>query len=186
MQILRKTDLIETPWKNGGGVTRDIASFMDSGAIVWRLSMADVETEGPFSSFDGLTRILTVIDGSGMKLHSGGETWPANLAVPVTFDGAASVVATLADGPICDFNLMFDHTRCTGSARCETQEGPHRIGAIGQVAVLHVIYGTVTLIETGDALRVGDTTINDGAPLAYDMSANGCVLTIILQSVSDT
>jgi environmental stress-induced protein Ves len=179
MQILRTSDLIETPWKNGGGVTRNIAARMDGDAIIWRLSMADVAKAGPFSNFDGLTRILTVIDGTGMSLHSEGETWPADLAVPVTFDGSATVNATLGNGPIRDFNLMFDPTRCVGSAHCVTHAGT--LASSGQTAVLHVIKGTATLDESGDVLAVGDTAIKDGAPLMYNVSANACVLTITLQ-----
>ncbi len=134
-----------------------------------------------FSSFEGLTRILTVIKGSGMVLHSEGAAWPADFAVPVTFDGAAPVTATLGQGPVRDFNLMFDTARCTGTARCSAQAGPALLGTTGQTSILHVISGTVTLTPDAQLLGEGDTVVSDTAPLAYGLHADTCVLAITLQ-----
>ncbi|MEP2732532.1 MAG: HutD family protein [Ascidiaceihabitans sp.] len=184
MRILKRADLIDVPWKNGGGITRNIASLMDKDDIVWRLSMADVATPGPFSSFAGLTRILTVIEGNGMKLHSDGEVWPADFAVPVTFDGAAPVVATLDDGPICDFNLMFDPTRYAATAHCVTHKGAHDLGTLGQTAILHIIQGNVTLVKSDDRLGAGDTAMCATAPMAYELGEDACVLVITLSPLS--
>ena len=69
IMIFRQCDLVETPWKNGGGITRNIAKEQDKTGTLWRLSMADVDGDGAFSIFPGLTRILTVIQGDGMVLH---------------------------------------------------------------------------------------------------------------------
>jgi hypothetical protein len=181
MRIIRQTELIPTPWKNGGGITRNIAQHTDAQGLLWRLSMADVDSAGDFSSFAGLTRILTVIKGSGMVLHSEGAAWPADFAVPVTFDGAAPVRATLAQGPVRDFNLMFDTARCEGSARCRTQTGAHTLGLTGQTGIVHVIHGTLTLSERAQVLGTGDTVISDTAPLEFALGADTCVLAITLQ-----
>lgn len=72
MKLIRYADLLETPWKNGGGVTRTIAARTEDDATLWRLSMADVAQGGPFSNFAGLTRSLTVVSGDGMVLHGPG------------------------------------------------------------------------------------------------------------------
>ena len=71
MKIIRFANLATAPWKNGGGVTREIARLDSDGAMVWRLSIADVAVEGPFSKFAGMQRILTVIEGAGMRLERG-------------------------------------------------------------------------------------------------------------------
>lgn len=179
MRIIRFSDLSETPWKNGGGITRNIALHEDELGLQWRLSMADVASAGPFSRFDGLTRILTVIKGSGMTLHSEGQVWPADYAVPVTFDGGAPVNATLAQGPVRDFNLMFDSARYDGTATCITGVATGQLGIAGQSAILHVIAGTVALGP--ERLDTGDTVISDTAPLAYAQEENACALLITLE-----
>src|SRR5680860_341416 len=138
MRIFKKADLVETPWKNGGGITRDIASEMDGDAIIWRLSMADVSTAGPFSSFPGLTRVLTVVDGGGMILHAPGVDLRGDYAKPIRFDRATAIVAELTEGPLRDFNLMFDASRCDGDAIAKS--GPLRGAALGgnaDTAILH-------------------------------------------------
>ena len=63
------TAFTTAPWKNGGGVTHEIAKSEEDGAWLWRLSIAEVATDGPFSAFLGLSRILTVIEGEGLQLH---------------------------------------------------------------------------------------------------------------------
>ena len=69
MRIFRFADLATNPWKNGGGVTREVLRHEEMGFMHWRISIADVASEGPFSAFPGLKRILTVIEGKGMWLE---------------------------------------------------------------------------------------------------------------------
>ncbi|EGD04024.1 hypothetical protein B1M_13530, partial [Burkholderia sp. TJI49] len=55
--LTRAADLVASPWKNGGGVTREIAAFPPGAALdafAWRVSVADVGAAGPFSRFDGI------------------------------------------------------------------------------------------------------------------------------------
>jgi len=65
MRVIPFAALAPVPWANGGGVTREIAAGRDADAILWRVSLAEVETEGPFSFLPGLHRILTVVGGAG-------------------------------------------------------------------------------------------------------------------------
>ena len=69
MKIIRRSEFKSMPWKNGGGATHEIARNGQSEKILWRLSIADVTQDGPFSLFEGLRRSLTVIAGNGMGLH---------------------------------------------------------------------------------------------------------------------
>ncbi|WP_191287043.1 HutD/Ves family protein [Aliiroseovarius zhejiangensis] len=179
MQIIRQCDLVETPWKNGGGITRNIAEERDAGGPLWRLSMADVDGDGAFSSFPGLTRILTVIKGDGMVLHGPDGDMQADYAQPVRFDGGAPVRATLTQGPIRDFNLMFDTARCAGDAQIVRAAGAHAVGQAGQTCVVHVIAG-VASVEGAD-LGVGDTAISNDAPLRFDLAQDAVALTITLR-----
>src|SRR3546814_2998707 len=67
------SDIQATPWKNGGGVTREIASGGGTGSRPgpswgWRVSLAEVAQDGPFSTFPETDRVIAVIDGAGMDL----------------------------------------------------------------------------------------------------------------------
>jgi environmental stress-induced protein Ves len=108
------------PWKNGGGVTIDIAAEYRAGAepggwdgMIWRLSRTRIETPGPFSDLPGYERLLAVIDGSGLVLHPKGR--PA-LDVrtpfrPVRFAGEWPIDSELTEGPVGVLNLLADRQK---------------------------------------------------------------------------
>lgn len=170
MKIIRASDLAEVRWKNGGGVTREIAVASTRGKIIWRLSIADVAVDGPFSDFTGLTRILTVIRGNGMDLISAQGRLPADLNRPVRFDGALEINSVLKDGPIRDLNLMFDPLFCDGdvvsvAGPCRQDFGADPYLMLGVVCTkgraeigtdLHLYPGDSALISSGKvALKLG-------------------------------
>jgi environmental stress-induced protein Ves len=106
------SSLLATPWKNGGGTTREIAAF-PSGAgfdtFGWRLSIAEVERDGPFSSFPGVDRTIVLLRGAGMRLRDlgrGDEHALTDPGAPHAFAGEASIEAKLVDGATSDFNVM--------------------------------------------------------------------------------
>lgn len=99
------------PWKNGGGETREIV-VSPAGATLetldWRVSLATVAEDGPFSVFKGVQRTLCVIHGSGIQLQTGDRA-PVDLHVtsaPYAFDGEVATSARLIAGPIEDLNVM--------------------------------------------------------------------------------
>ncbi len=119
MQVLRESDYVTVPWKNGGGVTREILKVPpDTAAFDWRLSLATIATPGPFSAFDGYDRTLVLVRGAGVELDFGshGQT---TLRVPgqlVAFDGAWLTGCTLIDGPSTDLNLIVARARAEKQA----------------------------------------------------------------------
>lgn len=179
LQIVRMADLVETSWKNGGGITRNIAIQEDTGGLLWRLSMADVSRDGPFSAFEGLTRILTVIAGEGLVLDSPERTWQISYAAPVTFDGGLSVTGRLTAGPVRDFNLMFDTARITGTARVMYGPAVLVAGAPEQTTVCHVITGRVELTGQATDLHPGDTAIL--ANCALPLTLGGETLALLIE-----
>ena len=71
MKILRASTYKRMPWKNGGGETVEIAVFPKKASLAdfdWRVSMATVASNGPFSSFPGIDRTLSILQGKGMRL----------------------------------------------------------------------------------------------------------------------
>ncbi len=105
--VVSLQDVAATPWRNGGGVTRELAAWPAGPRWAWRMSVAEVESDGPFSSFDGVDRWFAVLAGAGVRLTVNGRTDTLTLhSAPYGFDGGATVHCRLVDGPTQDFNLM--------------------------------------------------------------------------------
>lgn len=98
-----------TPWRNGGGSTREL--FCWPAGEDWRLrvSLADIAQDGPFSAFPGVQRHFAVLEGGGVRLHFGAAG--ARLLrvgdAPLAFDGVLAPGCTLVEGPTRDLNLML-------------------------------------------------------------------------------
>jgi len=114
------------PWKNGGGITREIAMIPNGASLTdftWRVSVAEIAQAGPFSAFPGIDRQILLLAGAGVRLQAaadGMETIDHRLdepLVPFAFAGEAAIEATLLDGPSQDLNVM---TR-RGVVRSEVQ-----------------------------------------------------------------
>jgi environmental stress-induced protein Ves len=148
MRVLRAADRIATPWKNGGGETREVAAFPPGASLddfAWRVSLADVAADGPFSRFAGVDRVLTVIEGGGLMLEVDGRMLALDAAAPpLAFAGEAQVEARLTGGPIRDFNLMVRRDRWRGRCRWMTVAGTAEVAAKAAVTVILVL----------DALRI--------------------------------
>lgn len=106
-EMVSLEDVKPTPWRNGGGTTRELLAWPDSAAWQWRASVAEVAQSGPFSSFAGVTRWFAVLEGEGVCLTVDGQ--PHRLTTndqPLAFDGAAQTSCELLGGITQDFNLM--------------------------------------------------------------------------------
>ena len=143
-----------TPWKNGGGVTRELAAGPDPQNWVWRLSVAEVTQGGPFSAFTGVHRWFAVLSGGGLQLtiekrrHALHEDSP-----PFDFAGNTPVDCQLLDGPTQDFNLMVKHgvaarmSRINGSFQ-HTLDTPKTIAVYaGRTEAVAIIDAKVLAID---------------------------------------
>lgn len=104
--------LAPQPWKNGAGLTREIAvGPRGAGSIDfdWRISLAEVVGDAPFSTFPGIDRCITLLRGAGMRLVSHDASVDHRLDQPLApfrFSGDLGLNATLFDGACSDFNVM--------------------------------------------------------------------------------
>ncbi len=97
------------PWKNGGGTTRVLAAWPQADDWRWRMSVAQVASDGPFSRFPGVVRWFAVLNGAGVILDVAGTTHTLTQDTePLRFDGAVHTDCRLIDGPTQDFNLMLN------------------------------------------------------------------------------
>jgi len=126
-RVLSPTDYRRMPWKNGGGTTTEIAAHpagAGMASFAWRVSIADVETDGPFSIFGGVDRTLVLLAGAGMRLAGDGQ--PLELRTPfepVVFSGDRNLSCGLVEGPVRDFNLMVRRGVARGSVVVRREGG---------------------------------------------------------------
>ena len=160
--LIRGADLVATPWKNGGGVTREVAAFPQSAKLdgfVWRVSIADVAQPGPFSRFDGIDRTLVLLSGAGMLLDEAqGQTHTLTQPLDIArFAGETAIDARLVDGATRDFNLMVRREAATGELDVWRSEDN-----AGRASTRHLSADVVLLFCASGSLEV---TLGDNAPL---------------------
>ncbi|MEK1929380.1 MAG: HutD family protein [Pararhizobium sp.] len=141
LQVLKASTYRRMPWKNGGGETVEIAVFppeADLTTFGWRISMATVATDGPFSVFPGIDRTLSILQGEGMELNIAGRA-PVVLtqaSQPLTFPADAATSARLVSGAIVDLNIMTRRGQCAHQVGRRTFEGQHHLDPEGGVTML--------------------------------------------------
>ncbi len=156
VHLFDRNNLIATPWKNGGGVTREIAcrfppaeqaqheTSSEDGAgreghdhdhtqasslFDWRISIAHIASDSPFSAFDGVDRVITLLDGSGVCLQSADGSIDHrldHLLAPFAFPGEAPIQATLLAGDCHAFNVMTRRDRCQTNVMILRESGEVR------------------------------------------------------------
>jgi uncharacterized protein len=170
LTLIRGADLVAAPWKNGGGVTREVAAFPEGAgldAFVWRVSVADVAQAGPFSRFAGIDRTLVLLSGAGMLLDEaddakGVKTHALTQALDTAhFTGEARIDARLVDGATRDFNLMVRRDAAHGEV--EVWRGAAQRTLSADAVLLYCAQGAVSVtpgdheplsLATGDTLRI--------------------------------
>jgi environmental stress-induced protein Ves len=189
LRIIRARDCRTTPWKNGGGSTTQIAAE-PSGASLdtfdWRISMARVAADGPFSAFPGIDRTLAVVRGSGLVLTIGGGA-PVTLACgsdPISFAGDIATSARLIEGEIIDLNVMTRRRRFSHELRRVPQAAACDFDS-NDIAVVLSLNGSATLATEQDVATLdhGDAAVlapaRDGSFRIVPAVSGGCYLVLL-------
>ena len=108
-RVLAASSYARMRWKNGAGWTSEILKVPDNDAWHWRLSIAEIETDAPFSAFPGVERELVLLSGNGLRLrfHDGESHEVLPPHGKLRFAGERAAFGELIDGPTRDFNLMW-------------------------------------------------------------------------------
>ena len=170
VQLLGPQDYRRTPWKNGGGVTTDIAHDGE----IWRFSRTPITAPGPFSDYAGFDRMQVLVGGQGLVLETpDGEIDVRTPFRPVRFAGELAIVSRLEAGPVDVLNLLGDRRKvtldlavlnagetrqlgsglhiayCPGGAAIVRLAGERRELAAGHALRLEQAEGTVLACEAG-------------------------------------
>jgi environmental stress-induced protein Ves len=159
MQIVRYNSLAATPWKNGGGVTREAIRIPpDADPFGWRVSFAQIDRSGPFSDFSGYVRHMVLLRGAGVRLDFAGGKRAQLLQVGdyAQFDGAVATNGALLRGSCIDLNLIVSKASHTARADVEAVRGKVEWPAApGQSILLVAIEaGVVVEDERGESANL--------------------------------
>lgn len=126
---LRLAELDVVPWRNGAGTTTTLATGRWGAAgmdlrtgraaestsvdVDLRVSLARLLRPAPFSSFPGLTRIFTLIEGGPVDLAIAGRARAVVRLEPLHFEGEATVDLLRIDGPARALNVFARRTTTT-------------------------------------------------------------------------
>jgi environmental stress-induced protein Ves len=149
MKIIRRSEFLTTPWKNGAGITHEALRMPPGGEpFLWRVSVAELGSSGPFSDFSGYRRAMVLLRGGGLRLHFADGSAPVLGEVGdfVEFDGALQTRCELLAGACTDLNLIVSRAVTGSEVRVERlvaplcmQPPPHH------VLLVFAICGAVTV-----------------------------------------
>ncbi len=141
------------PWINGRGVTHEVAVAQVGDSWDWRLSIAEVAEDGPFSVLPGVDRVLVVATGNGMTLTIDGVAQHLARFESAMFDGDSETLGELMNGPVYDLNLMVKRAANIGRPMIEVQHfernQPVRVEAESLLALV-VLEGSIAMETAGD------------------------------------
>ncbi len=169
--VLRVSDYRRMRWKNGAGWTSEILKVHDSDERdtndwAWRLSIAEIETDAPFSAFPGVERELVLLSGNGLRLRfDDGEVH--ELSPPhdkLRFAGERPASGELVDGPTRDFNLMWKRDAVDAQLWHRPLVGTMVLFVEpGETWAVHLLAGQARF---ADDSGLGDVNLGDTAILA--------------------
>ncbi|MGO4836641.1 HutD family protein, partial [Rhizobiaceae sp. 2RAB30] len=174
------------PWKNGGGVTTEIAVFpADAGLddFLWRVSTARVDQDGPFSMFPGIDRTLSILEGEGLDLTIDGE--PVRLtsvSAPYGFAADVPVGSRLIGGSVVDLNVMTRRGLCSSHVRRIQLASLESVGEADAVTMLLPdVRLPIALGARKETVELGDAVLLDpgeAISLHADNDGEAFVITI--------
>lgn len=160
VRVVRAADRVTMPWKNGGGVTHELVREGHGAAgFAVRLSIADVGSDGPFSRFPGVDRVILLLRGAGFQLRRAdglvvAVTQPLH---PFAFAGEDTWDCTLPDGPVSDFNVMTDRATCRATV---SVSGPGPVTGRWVLAIADCVVGGAPLAPW-DLAEIDGSVVSD-------------------------
>jgi uncharacterized protein len=154
-------------WRNGRGVSWDIASDQPFGAHAfgWRFAVAEIAASGPFSHYRNVDRVFVLIDGDGVDLAFEGDktlTVQQRFA-PHYFTCDVATECTLRGKTAKALNLFTERTAYLAIATVVVVNGLVKVPE--GTSLLFALQGEIQCggfkLEQGDAARIeaGETCV---------------------------
>ena len=162
-RLIAAGGLVAAPWRNGLGVTREIAGRVGAdGGLLWQIGLADLRQDADFSYFPHCDRLFTPVEGDPPPALSiaGGAFRACPLLVPFAFPGDVATTSRIGS-PGRAFNVVWDRRSFRGAVEVG------RLGAGDAVVVrfegevvIHCLEGRVAV--AGELLGSGDSVVGRG------------------------
>jgi len=166
-RLVKPSDFRAMPWKNGGGITTELAIEPETATLetgfLWRLSMADVRADGPFSAFPDYERTIMLLKGKGIELdfNGNGRKRLEKPYEPVMFPGKWHAAGHLLDGPCRDFNVIT-HKGLTHKV-CILRPDPRAVLPAAPTLLIFCAQGKARITPSGNVLGHHDLLRLDDA-----------------------
>ncbi len=160
MRVLRASNHRRMAWKNGGGETVEVAVRPPAAGLAnfdWRVSMARVAVDGPFSIFPGIDRTLAILDGQGLDLDTEkhGRRRLTAASDPLFFPADAFATARLVGGPVTDLNVMTRRGAWTHELRRLPAGQPATVEAESGMVLILCCEGEAEVRSQASSVRLG-------------------------------
>ena len=196
-RVLRHADYRRMRWKNGDGWTTELAVFPQAGdgavaAFDWRISIAEIERDGAFSTFTDCERYIALLDGVGMELR-----FDAAPSVRLDrrlqffrFAGEWQTQGVLLSGPVRDFNVIVRRAAVAAEVWHRPLVGPMVFLAAADVTwFVYLVAGSATIKnQAGTPTLEADDSLwleADAAPDNIVLMGGGEVLIVKLTRAAD-
>ena len=132
------------------------------GDFAWRASVAEVDSDAPFSRFPGIDRQIVLLDGTGFRMTlDDGQTHELTTPfAPFAFAGECEVAVSLVRGPTRDFNLMVRRGPLRGELQVWRAPGPWSLA--DGIVLVHAARGRIDTAR--GPLLPGDSWLAGAAP----------------------
>jgi len=188
--ILKAENHRRMPWKNGGGVTVEIAVHPQGASVDnfdWRISMATVASDGPFSVFLGIDRTLSVLEGDGIVLNVEGQmSTLTRESAPLGFAADSRSAACLIGSAITDLNVMTRRGRFAHRVQRLPVSGTVLTQASGDPALLFCTEGQIDLISVGKAAKLAEhdcAVLTNCDALPLELKGEGTIYLISISAI---
>lgn len=171
---LTLADYHTKPWKNGKGLTQDILLLpegADHANFDLRFALSPIVEDGLFSAFNGVDRVITMIEGNALELEFGPTCSRIELFGSLRFDTGVAPMGRPIGGPVRVINVMarrgiWDISDCkiTTALNINLNDGDLLfIHAISNGCIVRI--GTTSVV-----LGLSDTAVVSGA---FEVKSNG-------------
>ena len=180
----RWDDLRPQAWKNGGGSTRDVVARPEAATLAdfdWRVSIAEVGQDGPFSAFPGIDRVIMLLEGDEMVLAVNGATHRLGRLDTLAFAGEDDTTCQVPSGGTRDLNLMTRRGRAAGSLRAVEVAGAYEAATGDDGALVLVVLTDGLALEPADAsepvpVQALDSVIEDTSGARIRVTGTGTLV----------